>query len=114
MHEIKEIHFKGYLGWLVLDCGSEVPLDPVTDNNIIDLCYNKKSKILKPLQEIMDGKFFIAAMSTLYQHPLKGRAMFGVYVVNLMTSNFAPKKYKELTGTYVISYNDNRVMKVRK
>lgn len=114
MHEIKAIHFKDDLGWLTLDCGNDVPLDPVTDNNIIDLCYNKKSKILKPLQEIMDGMFFFVAMSTLYQHPLKGRAAYGVYVVNITTTKIAPKKHQALNGTYVISYNDNRVMKVRK
>lgn len=113
MKEIKAIKFHGYLGWLVLSDGEEVPLDPVTDNNIIDLCYNKKSKILKPLQDIMDGMYFSVIESPLYQHPLKGRASYGVYVIHLETMRCAPEKYKELDGTYVLSYNDNRVMKVR-
>lgn len=113
MQEIKSIKFYGYLGWLVLDNGEEVPLDTVTDNNIIDLCYNKKSKILKPLRDIMDGIYFLVSESPLYQHPLKGRAAFGVYAIHLATMKCAPSKYKELDGTYVLSYNDNRVMKVR-
>ena len=113
MKEIKAIKFHGYLGCLVLSDGEEVPLDPVTDNNIIDLCYNKKSKILKPLQDIIDGMYFSVTESPLYQHPLKGRASYGVYVIHLSTMRCAPKKYKELDGTYVLSYNDNRVMKVR-
>lgn len=113
MQKIKSIKFHGYLGWLVLNTGEEVPLDPVTDNNIIDLCYNKKSKILKPLRDIMEGIYFLVAESPLYQHPLKGRAAFGVYVIHLATMKCAPSKYKELDGTYVLSYNDNRVMKVR-
>ena len=45
MQEIKSIKFRGCLGWLVLNNVEEIPLYQVTDNNIIDLCYNKKSKI---------------------------------------------------------------------
>ena len=59
MKEIKSIKFRGCLGWLVLNNGEEVPLDQVTDINIIDLCYNKKSKILKPLRDIMEGMYFL-------------------------------------------------------
>ena len=113
MQEIKSIKFHGCLGWLVLNNGEEIPLDQVTDNNIIDLCYNKKSKILKPLRDIMEGMYFLVSESQLYQHPLKGRASFGVYAIHLETMRSAPNKYKELDGTYVLSYNDNRVMKVR-
>ena len=113
MQEIKSIKFHGCLGWLVLNNGEEIPLDQVTDNNIIDLCYNKKSKILKPLRDIMEGMYFLVSESPLYQHPLKGRASFGVYAIHLSTMKSAPKRYNELDGTYVLSYNDNRVMKVR-
>ena len=113
LYEIHSLVFNYDESYFLTSVGRKVDLDYVTDKAIIDLCFNKKSKVLKPLTEIMKTPYFYVTESVTYQHPLKGRARYGVYVIQLLISKLAPKKYKDLEGLYVLSYNDNVVLKVR-
>ena len=49
MHEIKSIVLQDRDSYLKCDHGIKVGLDPVTDKNLLELVFDKKSKKLKSL-----------------------------------------------------------------
>lgn len=113
MHEIESIVLQDRDSYLKCDHGIKVGLDPVTDKNLLELVFDKKSKKLKSIFDFNKNAYLYVALSPLYQHVLRKRAEFGVYVVKLTKRRAAPPRYSELSGTYVLSYNDNVIMKVR-